>query len=89
MVMPCSRSASSPSTSSAKSMSSPVVPCFARIALQVRDLILHQEMRIVEQPADQRRLAVVDAAAGQEAQRVGGRGGADRLQREGFLVHQK
>jgi hypothetical protein len=28
MVMPCSRSASSPSTSSAKSMSSPVVPCF-------------------------------------------------------------
>ncbi len=29
MVMPCSRSACSPSTSSAKSMSSPVVPCRA------------------------------------------------------------
>ena len=89
MVMPCSRSASSPSTSSAKSMSSPAVPCFCESRFEVGDLVLHQEVRIVEQPADQRGLAVVDAAAGQEAQRVGGGGGADRLEREGFLVHQK
>ena len=60
-----------------------------RVALQVGDLVLHQEMGIVEQPADQRGLAVVDAAAGQEAQRVGAGGGADGFEREGFLVHQK
>ena len=68
MVMPCSRSASSPSTSSAKSMSSPVVPSLLRILLQRRQMILEQQLGIVEQPADQRGLAVVDAAAGEEAQ---------------------
>ena len=68
MVMPCSRSASSPSTSSAKSMSSPFVPCLLRIALERGELVLEDQLGVVEQPADQRRLAVVDRAAGQEAQ---------------------
>ena len=59
------------------------------IALQLGDLVLHQEVGIVEQAPDQGGFAVVDAAAGEDAQRVGGSGGAHRLQREGFLVHQK
>ena len=37
---------------------------------QRRELVLEQQLGIVEQPADQRRLAVVDAAAGEEAQQV-------------------
>jgi hypothetical protein len=46
-------------------------------------------MRVVEKPADERGLAVVDAAAGKEPQRVGRGRRADCLEREGFLVHQK
>jgi hypothetical protein len=57
------------------------------VALQILDLILHQEVGIVEEPADQRRLAVIDAAAGEQPQRIGRTGGADRLERKGFLVH--
>ena len=38
------------------------------IALQRRQLVLEDQLGVVEQPADQRRLAVVDRAAGQEAQ---------------------
>ena len=68
MVMPCSRSASRPSTSSAKSMSSPVVPCLRESFVERRELIFEDQLGIVEQPADQRRLAVIDAAAGEEAQ---------------------
>ena len=68
MVMPCSRSASRPSTSSAKSMSSPVVPNFLRVLFERREMIFEQQLGIVEQPADQRGLAVIDAAAGEEAQ---------------------
>ena len=68
MVMPCSRSASSPSTSSAKSMSSPLRAVLLRIALERGQLVLEDQLGVVEQPADQRRLAVVDRAAGQEAQ---------------------
>ena len=49
-------------------MSSPVVPCLLRIALQRRQLVLEDLLGVVEQPADQRRLAVVDRAAGEEAQ---------------------
>ncbi len=68
MVMPCSRSASSPSTSSAKSTSSPVVPCLLRVALQRRQLVLEDLLGVGQQPPDQRRLAVVDRAAGEEPQ---------------------
>jgi hypothetical protein len=38
------------------------------IALQRRELILEDQLGVVEQPSDQRRFAVVDRAAGQEAQ---------------------
>ena len=39
-----------------------------RVGGQRRELILEDHLRLVEQPADQRRLAVVHAAAGDEAQ---------------------
>ena len=39
-----------------------------RIRLQCVELVLEDHLRIVEQPPDQRRLAVVHAAAGDEAQ---------------------
>ena len=68
MVMPCSRSASRPSTSSAKSTSSPVVPCLLRIALERGELVLEDLLGVGKQPADQRRLAVVDRAAGEKPQ---------------------
>ena len=70
MVMPCSRSADSPSTSSAKSMPSPCVPCFLLSASSVDKLVVEDLLGVVEQPPDQRRLAVVDAAAGDEAQQL-------------------
>ena len=38
------------------------------VAGECRNLIVEQQLRIVEQPSDQRRLAVIDAAAGDEAQ---------------------
>ena len=68
--MPCSRSAERPSTSSAKSRSPPRVPHLLRVGRQRRELIVEDHLRFVEQPADQRRLAVVDAAAGDEAQQA-------------------
>ena len=37
--------------------------------LDVLELVLEDRLRVVQQPADQRRLAVVDAADGGEAQR--------------------
>ena len=66
--MPCSRSAASPSTSSAKSRSSPCVPCFFEVLLERSDEIVGGEAGVVEHSADQRRLAVVDGAAGDEPQ---------------------
>ena len=42
----------------------------ARVALQGRQLVLEQHLRFVQQPADQRALAIVDAAAGDEAQQT-------------------
>jgi hypothetical protein len=48
-------------------------PSGAREALAVLgrlDLVLEDEMRIVEEPADQRALAVIDAAASEEAQQA-------------------
>ena len=70
MVMPCSRSAARPSTSSAKSMFWPCVPIRLRIGLERGQLVLEDHLAIVQQPADQRRFAVVDAAAGDEAQQA-------------------
>jgi hypothetical protein len=40
------------------------------VAFQRGELVLEDLLCLVEQPADQRRLAVVDAAAGQEAQQL-------------------
>ena len=68
MVMPCSRSASRPSSSRAKSMPLVGRAEAPRILLQSGDLVLEQAGSIVDQPADQGRLAVVDRAAGEEAQ---------------------
>ena len=67
MVMPCSRSASRPSTSKAKSISSLGGAVFLRIAFERGKLIVENQMLFVEQPADQRGLAVIDRAAGQKA----------------------
>ena len=41
-----------------------------RVGLERRELVLEQHLRLVQQPADQRALAVVDAAAGDEAQQA-------------------
>ena len=70
MVMPCSRSACKPSTSSAKSRRSPWVPNFLESAFERFELILEDQFRLVKQAADQSRLAIVNAAAGNKAQRV-------------------
>jgi hypothetical protein len=40
----------------------------ARIDLEGGELVLEQQLRLPQQPADERALAVVDAAAGDEAQ---------------------
>ena len=40
----------------------------ARIDFERGELVLEQELRLVQQPSDERALAVVDAAAGDEAQ---------------------
>ena len=51
-------------------MSPPVVPYFCESDLSVGELILEQALGVVEKPADQRRLAVVDAAAGEKAEQA-------------------
>ena len=70
MVMPCSRSAARPSTSSAKSMSSPCVPWRRLSAASAASWSSNSSLRVVQQAPDQRALAVVHAAAGDEAQQV-------------------
>ena len=40
------------------------------VALESRELILEDHLRVIQQPADQRRFAVIDAAAGDEAQQT-------------------
>ncbi len=40
------------------------------VALQSRELILEDHLRVIQQPADQRRFAVIDAATGDEAQQT-------------------
>ena len=70
MVMPCSRSACRPSTSSARSGTSPVVPQRRLSVGDRRELVVEYLARVVQQAADQRALAVVDRAAGDETQQV-------------------
>jgi hypothetical protein len=70
------------------------VPTFFESALDGRELVLEQHLRVVQQAADQRALAVVDAAAGDEAQQalvlVLLQVGADVLGDEvGDVCHQK
>jgi hypothetical protein len=40
------------------------------VGLQRSELVVEDLARLVQQPSDQRRLAVVDAAAGDEAQQL-------------------
>jgi hypothetical protein len=70
MVMPCSRSAARPSTSSAKSISCPLRAVALAVAFQRGELVLEDHLAVVEQPPDQGGLAVIDAAAGDEAQQA-------------------
>jgi hypothetical protein len=81
MVMPCSRSASSPSTSSARSTSSPVVPWRRLARVTASMLVLEDHLGLVEQASDQGRLAVVDRAAGEEAQQAATAAGLGRHQK--------
>ena len=68
MVMPCSRSARSPSVSRAKSKApASDSPGGFRDGAHV---IFVDVLRIVQQPADQRGLAVIHAARGGEAQQI-------------------
>ena len=48
-----------------------VVPAAPRRVLDVLELVDEDLLRVEEQPADQRRLAVVDRAGGDEAEQVG------------------
>src|SRR5690606_4171411 len=63
----------------------------ARIPLQRLELILENGTRLVEQPPDQRRLAVVDRAACEEAQKAALRSGRGRrgTGERGDGLHQK
>ena len=71
MVIFCSRSASKPSISSARSSWPPLPPPGRReFVLGAAHLVLVDQRGIVKQPADQRALAVVDAAAGEKAQQA-------------------
>ena len=69
MVMPCSRSACRPSTSSARSSFAPGADAFA-VAVQRRQLILVDLAGIMQQATNQGAFAVVDAATGQKAQQA-------------------
>ena len=75
-------------------MLAPLRPVPARIALQGRELIVEELLGVVQETADERRLAVVDRAAGDEAQDILGPMGAqeaveaDRIGRD-MNGHQK
>ena len=71
MVMPCSRSARRPSVSSARSGAS--WPRLARDPLDGLQLVGEHRLGVVQQPADQGGLAVVDGTGGGEPQQGGGR----------------
>ena len=68
MVMPCSRSARRPSVSSARFVYS--APIRSLVALDRLELVLEDRLRVVEQPPDERGLAVVDGPGGGEAQQL-------------------
>ena len=65
MVMPCSRSARRPSVSSARSAEAQAA--VAADPLDGVELVGEDRLRVVQQPADQGGLAVVDRAGGREA----------------------
>ena len=67
MVMPCSRSASRPSVKQRKIDG--VAGAIDLALLQVVQLVGQDGAAVVQQAADERALAVVDAAGGEEAQR--------------------
>jgi hypothetical protein len=67
MVMPCSRSARRPSTSSDRSG---VDRPLSTDALHGLDLVGEHRLGVVEQPPDERGLAVVDAARRRETQEI-------------------
>ena len=72
----------------------PLCPVLARIALQGRELIVEELLGVVQETADERRLAVVHRAAGDKAQDILGPMGAqeaveaDRIGRD-MNGHQK
>jgi hypothetical protein len=88
MVMPCSRSARRPSVRRARVEDLVAAPG-ARLS-EVLELVLEDELRVVEQPADERALAVVHGSGRGHAQEVGA--GHDRVGRGPGAVaegHQK
>jgi hypothetical protein len=70
MVMPCSRSALQAVDEQREVDVAALVPTRFESASSGRELVLEDHLAVVEQAADQRALAVVDAAAGDEAQQV-------------------
>ena len=66
MVMPCSRSAWSPSSSRLKSIFSPLTARLCEASSTAAALILGDAGAVPQQPADQRRFAVIDRAAGKQ-----------------------
>ena len=63
MVMPCSRSALRPSVEERRVDLAAGRAAALAVASHGRELVLVDRLRVVEQPADERALAVVDAAA--------------------------
>ena len=68
MVIPCSRSAASPSTNRAKSIFRPCVPIRLAVGCQGGELILEDHLAVIKKTSDQRRFAVIHRAAGDESQ---------------------
>ena len=68
MVMPCSRSARRPSVSRARSVYSS--PRWRLHPLDRLELVLEDRLGVVEEPADQGALAVVDRSGGGESQQL-------------------
>ena len=66
--MPCSRSARRPSVNSEKSIG-PALRFFDALATD-EHLVFVDRLRVVEQPPDQRALAVVHAAGGADAEQA-------------------
>jgi hypothetical protein len=54
------------------------VAASARGLLDVLELVLEDRLGVVQEPADERRLAVIDRAGGREPDQLGGAGGDGR-----------